>query len=225
MKITVEYMLEKLRYIPERVENEEAIRNLACDILASADENERYFALCECRRKIRKIQNEKCRTAHDGDMQSLDIGKLIENLTLCAGVLVSQESKKFSCDLERQTVACCPSLIIDAFMNLLSNSVKYSSTNDISVSLFSKGENEFIIIENAGHINFGDLSSKGGIDAAAKCARLHSGRLLYSSSGGRVKAAMSISRTMKGGRQFSVPDYSSYLTDEFSPVYIGLADI
>lgn len=225
MYCNLESRLHKLSLIPEKCENEEEIRNLACEILSFASEDERPEALLQCRNKLRKLQNEKCRKAESCQMCILDIGKLLESITLCADVLLSDVSKTLNYTFERQTIGCCPSLIIDAFLNLISNSAKFSNGGNIVISAFSKGDSEFIIVENSGYMDCSCMKSDGGIAAAAKAAKLHGGRLLYSSSGKNVKAGISLSNKIEAKRKYEVPAFSHFLSDEFSPVYIGLSDI
>lgn len=217
--------LDILCALPEKRENEETVRRMVCDILAACTQRERQQVLAVCRKKLRKMENEKCRTASFCRMKQLDMGKLLENVCLCADILLCDKGKTLSCSFQSLTGCCCPELIIDAFLNLISNSAKFGKGKEIGASLFSKGESCIILVENEGSFAFGECSRSSGINAAARAAALHAGRLLYSSSGGTVRAGVSLPCLKGTGEKYQVPAFSAFLSDEFSPVHVGLSDL
>ncbi len=220
----LDYKLKTLFETAVICENERKIKDLCNDIAISARGEEKQSAINECRKKLRSLENEKCRRAVSGEFREFDLAKLIENLSFCCDIVLSDIGKSVTCETEKSVVSCCPDIIIDAFLNLISNSAKFGTDDFIEVSLQNKPDNILVTVTNNGTINF-DESLSGGIAAASNIAFIHHGRLLYAAKDNLVHSCFSISKNEKAEKKYEVPDYSAFLADEFSPVQIGLSDV
>lgn len=220
----LDYKLKLLCETAVLCENEFKIRNLCSEIVANAQDKKDHNAVNVCRKKLRCLENEKCRNAKSVQMKELDLARLIENLSLCSDIILSDMGKKVSCEAEKCTISCCPKIIINAFMNLISNCAKFGRDNFINISLRSLPDSTVITARNSGTMDFSKVKG-GGIAAASNIARLHKGRLFYASGNNSVEAALCIPQNEKAKQKYNVPDYTAFLTDEFSPVHIGLSDI
>ncbi|MGN0468790.1 MAG: hypothetical protein ACI4GY_08715 [Acutalibacteraceae bacterium] len=220
-----DYRLKLLSETAVICENEEKIRNLCTDILAFADEKNRFDALSRCRKKLRLLENEKCRKAKEPHTKNLDIGKLIESVCLCCDIILASAGKSVKLSTKKIKLSCDPEIIIDAFLNLISNSAKFSYEDEIAVSVADKNGGALITVENGGRMDFDKINRRGGIAAAENVSYLHGGRLLFSQTNEKVRAFLQIAPCKKSENDYAVPDFSQFLTDDFSPVHIGLADI
>lgn len=225
MKLELDSKLKLLFETAVICENESKIRGLCSEIIAGAQAQENSNAVSACKKKLRLLENEKCRNEKNVQLKELDLSKLIENLSLCSDIILSDYGKKISCETEKCLVSCNPQVIINAFMNLISNCAKFGKDGFIGVSVKNANDCIVITVRNSGTIDFSKIKN-GGIAAAANTAKLHSGRLFYASKGNLVRAVFSIPQTAKKAEQkYCVPDCTAFLTDEFSPVHIGLADV
>ena len=224
MKEDFDYFLEKLIKISPDEKNEKEIRELICSLLplSSAEERERVMRLG--RQKLRKTENSKKKTRRNCVMKTYDLGVLLESVSRSADIILADKGKTLEFDFEKNECDSCPGLIIDAFLNLISNSAKFSEGDGIYATLKTKGDSKILTVENEGFAFCGDFSGEG-INSASRTARLHGGRLFYSSGKGRVKASMSFPVMHRAKRKYEVPLFSEFLTDEFSRVQIGLSDI
>ncbi|MGN1418707.1 MAG: hypothetical protein ACI4W6_05205 [Acutalibacteraceae bacterium] len=220
-----DYRLKLLSETAVICENEEKIRNLCTDILACTDEKNRFDALSRCRKKLRLLENEKCRKAKELHTKNLDIGKLIESVCLCCDIILASMGKSVKLSTKKIKLSCDPEIIIDAFLNLISNSAKFSFADEITVSVTEKNGGAVITVENDGRIDFDKISRHGGIAAAENASFLHAGRLLFSQTNEKVRAFLQIAPCAICKSDYAVPDFSQFLTDDFSSVHIGLADV
>ncbi|MCM1544851.1 MAG: hypothetical protein NC110_06065 [Ruminococcus sp.] len=229
MTQAIESKLEQLSMLEPTSQNEAKIRSLVneisamtnCDIDKSCDKN----VLSACLLSLRALENHKCSCAKKCDYSFFDVAKFLENISLCSNILLADAGINLHFESEQAEVSCCPQVIIDAFLNLISNSVKFGSGKEIEASLTKHGNNLTVIVTNEGELDFSAISPKSGIKTAANAARLHHGRLFYSSCGKKVRAGFSIPCTLEPTIKFDVPAFSFYLEDAFSPVHVGLAGL
>lgn len=217
--------LRELEKIKPFLKNEELIRNLSCEIAAIAADERREEAVLACLKKIRSLENERCLKSKSCKMQSVDIGKLFENIALAADVILSSFGKNFSFTFESGEVVCNSKLIVDAFLNLISNSAKFGKGNTVSARLYSSNDFEYISVENEGAIDFSDFCASKGLKACSNAARLHSGRLLLSSSKSTSSAVFSFYRGFCSFEKYEIPSFSEFLSDSFSILKVGLCDL
>ena len=220
-----EKLINKLNQLEITAENEDPIRSLICDLLASHPGENREDILSVCRKKLRKLQNEKSRKLKNCLMHQVDLGALFQNVCIASDALLSSVGKTIDFCCETKETDCCPSLIMDAFLNLISNSAKFSKSDKIYVSLYTKGDGNIITVENEGSINCADTFRNVGINAAGRVASLHGGRLFYASAPSGTKAAISFPSVRRAYRKYDVPSFSAFLSDEFSSVQVGLSDV
>lgn len=207
-------------------ENEEKIRNMCSKIMLRTDEKNHFDVLCLCRKKLRLLENEKCRTAKSCFLKKVDLQKTIENLCTGCDIVLAPFEKTVSCFSSSCVRACCDgNLIIDAFLNLISNAARFSSSQRIDVTLKTQGDCFVLGVENDGEIDFSAVKENGGLAAARAVARLHDGRLLVCKKPGGVFCAVEIPSFGKTDAVFCAPDFSSLIRDEFSAVHVGLADV
>lgn len=220
----IDYKLKTLFETAVICENERKIKDLCNDIAVSAQGEEKQSAIAQCRKKLRRLENEKCRQATGGEFREFDLAKLIENLSFCCDIVLSEIGKNVTCETEKSVVSCCPDIIINAFLNLISNSARFGNDNFIEVTLKNKPDYTLITVTNSGTIDF-EKDRGAGITAAANTAFIHHGRLLYAAKDNLVQSYFSVSKNEKTEKKYEVPDYSAFLADEFSPVQIGLSDV
>ena len=224
MKEDFEFFLEKLKNISPLGENEKEIRELVCTLLPISSAEEREKVLLISRQKLRKTENAKRKTKRNCIMKAYDLGSLLESVSRSADIILADKGKTLSFDFHKEECDSCPSLIIDAFLNLISNSAKFSSGDEIYATLETKGDSKILTVENKGFAPCGSFSGEG-IGSASRTARLHGGRLFYSSGRNTVKASMSFPVMHRAKRKYEVPLFSDFLADEFSQVQIGLSDV
>lgn len=153
-----------------------------------------------------------------------DISQLINSVCLCADILLSDLGVSIQTELEPAEAACCPAVITDAFLNLLSNAARFGRDKTVFVSVRPQRDFVYVGLESGGKLDFDTCTPKIGVKSAANCARLHKGSLFYSAGGSSVTAAFSVSNRLRPTRKYELPVFSELLSDEFSPVHIGLAD-
>lgn len=224
MKDDFAIFLERLKGISPSGKNEKEIRELICALIPISSAEEREGVLSLGRQKLRKTQNVKMKARRSCVMKSCDLGSLLESVARSADIILADKGKTISFDFQREECDSCPELIMDAFLNLISNSAKFSSGDDIYATLTTKGDSKILTVENKGFFNCRDFSGEG-IRSASCTARLHGGRLFYSSGRSTVKASMSFPVAHRAKRKYEVPLFSELLTDEFSRVQIGLSDV
>lgn len=217
--------LKQLKKIKPFLKNEELIRNLSCEIAAIAADERREEAVKTCLKKIRSLENERCVKSKECKMQKVDIGLLFENTALAADVILSSFGKNLSFTFEEGEVVCNFKLIIDAFLNLISNSAKFGKGDTVCAKLYSSNDFEYISVESKGAIDFSSLCVSKGLKACSNVANLHSGRLLLSSTKDSSMAVFSFSRSFVSFEKHEIPSFSELLSDSFSILKIGLCDI
>ncbi len=235
MSVSLSKKVSRLLSLDEIKENESEIRELVSEIFSRSCELYETFAtetdpkkpqriLSSCLQKIRTLSNRKESELQNCGFLFVELDKLLENICLCSDIILSGKNVKLSFEPERIAVSCCPSLIIDAFLNLISNAVKFSA-GDIHASL-SSGARQCVITvsDEAENKDLSLLKPKGGLLSVQNTARLHGGRLLFSSGKNAFSASMALSLDLPRGKRFHAPPFTSYLEDKFSPVHIGLCD-
>lgn len=227
--------VSRLLSLDETAENESEIRELVSEIFSRSCE---LYELTEsealpgrskkilslCLGKLRALNNNKERALKECDFCFVELDRLLEGVCLCSDILLSEKNVKLSFEPEKIAASCCPSLIIDAFLNLISNAVKFSR-GDIRVAL-SSGARQCVISvsDSAKDCDLAFLKPKSGLLSVRNTARLHGGRLLFSASGDTFSARMALSLDLPRGKRYRSPPFTSYLENRFSPVHIGLCD-
>lgn len=214
--------LDKLLLLAETEENEQEIRELVCFLL-SKDRSEKTRRLCL--RKLRALENEKCLRTKKCGYTYFDFSALVQNLCICSDILFGQNGHTLRFELEEMSLAACPQIIMDGFLNLISNAAKFSEDGSLTVRLTQAGKRALLCVRNRGDFDFEKTTFQRGIRAAANAARLHGGSLFYARCGGFVTAAFSLSLFLKPTAKMPVPLFPEMLTDEFSCVHIGLSDV
>ena len=226
---TVQSMLQQLSLLAPTAQNEAKIRSLVADIysLQNKIENQKSDrnVISTCLNSLRTLENNKCTCTQKCDYSFFDVAKLLENITLCSDILLADTGYNIHFESERAEASCCPQIIIDAFLNLISNSVKFGSGKSIEAELTNRNGNVTVVVTNEGSLDFSKITPKSGIKTAANAAKLHHGRLFYSSCGKKVRAGFSLPCTLEPTIKFDVPAFSFYLEDNFSPVHVGLAGL
>ena len=220
--------LQKLKILKNtqaNLKNEELIRNLSCEIAALAPEKEKSKAMAICLRKLRELKNEKGRTQKACQMKRVNLGKLFENAILSADIILSEKGKRIEFSFENEERDCDPEAIIDTFLNLISNSAKFGKGENIRAELFKKEGFCCFKIKNEGAADFSSFSSGGGIASCKNIARLHGGRLLFSTDGKTTCSGFSILHRDESFDSWQGPSFTDYLEDSFSPVRVGLCDV
>ena len=227
--------VERLLAIEETEENESEIRELVCEVFSRSAEL--HELLCResdptadrrtlscCLRKLRTLNNNKESALTCCEYSVVELDRLLESVCLCADVLLSQCGANVFFISRRAVVSCCPTLIIDAFLNLISNAVKFSGGPDIFAALTVKNRRCVISVTDEGGGAALPLTAKSGIKSVQNTARLHGGSLLFSSGLSGFSARLALSCEIHGEKPFAVPSFSSYLQNRFSPVHVGLCD-
>lgn len=225
----------RLLSLDETKENESEIRDLVSEIFSrscelyeisrtEAEPKKPEQILSSCLKKLRTLSNRKESALQRCDFLFVELDRLLENVCLCSDIILSENNVKLYFEPERIAVSCCPFLIIDAFLNLISNAVKFSC-GDVYATL-SSGARQCVITvrDEAQGENFSLFRPKDGILSVQNTAKLHGGRLLFSSSKNSFSASMAISTELPRGKRFHAPPFTSYLEDRFSPVHVGLCD-
>ena len=229
--------IDRLLSLEETAENESEIRELVNEIFARSDELYELTAtasepergkkmLSQCLRKLRTLNNNKESALKNCDYSFVELDKLLEGVCLCTNILLSESDMNLFFIPEKVAVSCCPSLIVDSFMNLISNAVKFSKGKNITASLtLGKRQCVVSVTDSAGEEDALSLiRPKSGLRSVQNTARLHGGRLLFASSGSSFSARMALSADLPRGKRYHAPPFSSYLENRFSPVHLGLCD-
>lgn len=217
--------LKRLTLLEPAKENEAEIRELVCSILSCCEKPADIEAKRMCLCKLRALSNEKCIAAKECDYGVLDLSELLRSVCLCADILLSGSGYKVTAELEPVLCAVCPTVIIDGFLNLISNAARFGKSREIYVLLKGCGGFASVKVINDGELQFDCCKPKKGIKAAENAARLHGGTLLYGSDRKTVTAGFSVSSRLRQSRRYDMPLFSDLLTDEFSAVHIGLSDV
>ena len=237
MKNSIFQKVDRLLELEETSENEKEIRELVNEVFARSDElfeltetkacpGEGKRILSRCLQKLRRLNNNRESSLKSCEYSLVELDKLLEGVCLCTDILLSESDINLFFIPEKVSVSCCPSLIVDSFMNLISNAVKFSGGKDITASLkLEKGQCVISVSDSVGE---GDALSlirpKSGLSSVSNTARLHGGRLLFASSGDDLSAKLALSTSLPQGKRFHAPPFSSYLENRFSPVQLGLCD-
>ena len=222
MTETTSDFIEQLMRIEENEENEEQIRELICCVLA---ENRDEKIKKQCMRKLRSLENAKCIRAEKCEYAYFGLSDFLSSLCLCSEIVLGHTGCRIYADFEEMSLTACPMLIADGTLNLISNAAKFSENGEIEVGLREIGRQAVITVRNRGSVDFRKTAYKSGLTAAASCARLHSGSLFLADTGGFVTASFSASLFLKPTAKMKIPMFSDFLSDEFSCVHIGLADV
>lgn len=217
--------LKLMKNISAERKNEELIRNLSCEIAALAPEKERETAVDICREKLRELENEKNRRKRSCRLKTVRLGNLFESALISADTVLTEKGKRLEFTLEDEKTVCDPELIIDAFLNLISNSARFGKGKIIRISLYkNEGFNCFSVI-NEGNMDFNEFLPGKGLSSCMNIARLHGGRLLFSTDGKSTCAAFSFLSQSGDYESWSSPCFTDYLEDSFSRVRIGLSTV
>lgn len=227
--------ISRLLSLGETKENESEIRELLSEIFSRTGEVYELFetesepgkarqVLSLCLKKLRTLNNNREGSLQNCGFLFVELDRLLENVCLCCDILLSDKNIKIYFEPEKIAASCCPSLIIDAFLNLISNAVKFSH-GDIYASL-SSGARQCVIsvADEAKNEDLSLLRPKGGLLSVQNTARLHGGRLLFSSGESSFSASMALSLDLPRGKRYHAPPFTSLLEDRFSPVHVGLCD-
>lgn len=234
----IETIEEKLRLIcsdNERQSNEQTQRKIISDILLYLDNKEeipfefgngmnRSEVVSVCLNKLRILNNKSNSRKRSSKFFNLDLGTFLDEVCLSSNILLADKGIKIQFSSCPCNIVCSPTLIIDAFLNLISNAVKFSDGASIDVN-FKSTENQTVInVTNySDKIEPFDFSS--GLHSASNICRIHGGRLLFSFCNNRLTASISINRHLVSDGAYNTPTFSHYLSDKYSPVYIGLSEV
>ena len=235
MKNSLTLKVSRLLSLAETAENEREIRELVNEVfLRSAELHELLckesdpFAdrrtLSKCLRKLRTLNNNKESSLTACEYNCVELDRLLESVCLCADILLSECGSNVCFTAERAVVSCCPTLIIDSFLNLISNAVKFSNGGDVTARLSKRRRQCVVSVSNEGGRVLLPLKSGGGLKSVQNTATLHGGRLLFSSGKTSFSAQLAFSLDIPRGKYFEAPAFSQYLENRFSPVYVGLCD-
>lgn len=222
MTETTADFVEQLMQIEENEENEEQIRELICCVLA---ENRDEKIKNKCLRKLRALENAKCIRTEKCEYSYFELSDLLRSICLCSDIILGQSGRRVTCELEEMSAAACPTLIIDGVVNLISNAAKFSEDGEIEVRLKESEKRAVITVRNRGRFDFEKTQFKKGLLAAGNCARLHAGTLFLADSAGYITAAFSMSLFLRPTAGMKIPLFSDFLSDEFSGIHVGLADV
>ena len=228
--------VDRLLSLEAKAENESEIRELVNEIFARTDELYELTAtesdpkkgrrlLSLCLKKLRALNNNRESTLEKCDYCFVELDRLLESVCLCTDILLSDSEVNLSFAPEKVAVSCCPSLIVDSFMNLISNAVKYSRGKNITAALRpEKRQCVISVSDSAGENNTLSLiKPKSGLRSVQNTARLHGGRLLFASNGSSFSAEMAISAELPRGKRYHAPPFSSYLENRFPRCISGCA--
>lgn len=235
MNLTLKEKIDRLLSLEESAKNEREIRELVSEVFSRSDElyeltettaspgeSERILSLCL--RKLRAMNNDRISRLNDCGFLFVELDRLLESVCLCCDILLGDKGKKLHLDAEHIAVSCCPQLIIDAFLNLISNAVKFSD-GDIRCSLGSGKHQCVLTVAESGKSALLPLRPKNGLLSVQNTARLHSGRLLFSETrGGNFSAELAISTSLPHSRRYRTPPFTGFLEDRLSAVHVGLCD-
>lgn len=207
--------------LTEVFDRREELRTLVCKTPGGREDSE---LLSKCLQKLRTLNNNKESALSKCEFAFVELDRLLEGVSLCADILLSEKELSLFFTAQKAAVACCPALIVDAFLNLVSNAVKFSGGGEIDSSLALRGRQCVISVFEKSNCDLGSLKAKSGLRCVQNTARLHGGRLLFSSRENRFGAQMALSLDLPRGKRFHAPSFSSYLENRFSPVHVGLSD-
>lgn len=207
--------------LTEIFDRREELRTLVCETGESRKDGE---ILSRCLQKLRTLNNKKESALSKCEFSFVELDRLLEGVSLCADILLSEKDLSLFFTAQKAAVACCPALIIDAFLNLISNAVKFSDGSEIDANLSLRGRQCVISVFEKSGSDLGALKAKSGLRSVQNTAKLHGGRLLFSSEKNRFGAQMALSLELPRGKRFHAPPFSSYLENRFSPVHVGLSD-
>ena len=235
MENSLTHKVSRLLSLSETAANESEIRELVSEVFLRSGELHELLCkesdpfadrriLSDCLKKLRTLNNNKEGALEFCDYSSVELDRLLESICLCADILLSESGANVFFTAQKTVASCCPALIIDAFLNLISNAVKFSSGGDIMSSLTKYQSQCVISVSNEGKGAILPIEAKSGLRSVQNTARLHGGRLLFSSGRGGFSAQLAFSLDIPRGKRFNAPPFSEYLENRFSPVHIGLCD-
>lgn len=235
MEATLPQKVSRLLSLSETAENESEIRELVCEVFSRSAELHELLCresdpfadrrtLCFCLKKLRGLNNNKESALKSCEFSLVELDRLLESVCLCADILLSECGANVFFTSERAVVSCCPALIIDAFLNLISNAVKFSSDKEVRARLFAFKNQTVISVSNKSGGTPLPLKARGGLKSAVNTAFLHGGRLLFSAAPDCFSAHFALSPGSRREKRFDAPPFTEYLENRFSPVHVGLCD-
>lgn len=235
MKETLKEKVSRLLLLEPTKENENEIRALVSEIFLRSCElyeiaqtkgeaEKTKMLLSRCLKKLRAVNNKTEKELRECEFLFVELDRLLESVCLCTDILLSDKNKKLFFESEKIAVSCCPQLIIDAFLNLISNAVKFSS-GDIRASLSSGNRQCVITVSDAAKSEeLSLIRPKDGLLSVQNTAKLHEGRLLFSSGKSSFSARMALSLELPRGKRYHAQPFTAFLENRTSPVYVGLCD-
>lgn len=166
---------------------------------------------------LRKLEFE---SVLDFAIENVDISSLVESLTLACDIICSENGKNFIyCGNDTSIARANQRLITKVVLNLLSNAFLYSQSKLVTVKTIEKRDFISVEIQNAGALPqdfaFGDgLNFVQGTCCALK------GHFFISSDQLSVKVVMLIPKSQSIQSVNPSPDFSEFLSDRLSPVYV-----
>ncbi|MEG1834964.1 MAG: hypothetical protein RR229_02460 [Oscillospiraceae bacterium] len=178
---------------------------------------------------LSNLQSLKC------DMKTIykcNISKICDNITFSSDLLLSEWGKRirFYCD-EEIFVKCSAKWLIWSILSVISNAVIYSSKKDIIVTLSQDADFAIVSILNFGKCNldniFESLNEKGkslnSVDHFIECSK---GKMLFCCDNEKTNIIMKIPKYIDEDLLlYNSYDFSEFLSDRLSPLYIALSDI
>ncbi|MDR2646845.1 MAG: hypothetical protein LBB67_01790 [Oscillospiraceae bacterium] len=191
--------------------------------------------LLACRLRLRTLQNKIAAVKPDSQHAPRDIAvaPLLEDVAAAADLLLAPFGRNivFLSSENQAYVRCDPRALIWLELEMLCNAVRHTPGEEITVHLTAAQASVTLQAESGGFIDLQSLHDSlkrddSGSAAMLRTAQLHSGSLLWSTSGTRAVCALRLPRSKAYNPRQSradVPDFVDLLCDQLSPVYTALA--
>lgn len=177
---------------------------------------------------LRALQN-RIPPQSDAPVFALSLPALCENISFCADLLCASRKRVFFTGETEVFAACRPHAVLWATLNLLSDALLHSTGRYVFVDAARTGNRAVLTVSGEGEISLpafyaAQKRTGGGLWFAAQTANLHGGGLYLCASAAFSTVAFSLPVAEPHLPQWRLPDFTDWLSDGLSPMYIALCD-
>lgn len=177
---------------------------------------------------LRALQN-RAMPQSDAPVFALSLSALCESVSFCADLLCASQKRVFFTGETEVFAACRPHAALWATLNLLSDALLHSTGRYVFLRAARTGNKAVLTVSGEGEFSLpafyaAQNRTGGGLRFAAQTAKLHGGGLYLCASAAFSTVAFSLPVAAPHLPPWQLPDFTDWLSDGLSPIYIALCD-